>query len=437
MPLLPALAIVFVGISGSDSARVDRQVQALLHKDGGVEPATVTPAELRTLARHGDGCKAIVRRMHVDGVIGGELVESRGGLSLRIVVYGADGAMKDLVETPLGKRALGRDELEVLRSNVLPDVAELRDAAPRHAPAPRGRDDDAGDDGGDGGDHDRAGAHAAPATDEPRDEAAPDDANGDGHDASPIETADASDAITPDEIAASLGSGDAAASGDSDDGDPALHLRASIGFGVAGRSFAGPSTIAGYQSSTVGAIRFDAQIQPTARTTLGVIAERSVGMSTALMDGAATTTISHWQATGTYALTRGPIALGPMLGLGLRGFVIDSKDPARTPDSHYAYLIAGASLSIDLGARVSLAGVAAFEPVVAGAEPTEMAFGDASRWAFELGGAVVVRPRDHVFVRAAAGYQRFSWSWDDAGARGADGAIDSYPSGMMSVGADY
>jgi len=43
----------------------------------------------------------------------------------------------------------------------------------------------------------------------------------------------------------------------------------------------------------------------------------------------------------------------------------------------------------------------------------------------------------HVFVRATADYQRFAWSWDMAGARGAGGAVDAYTTAALAVGADY
>jgi hypothetical protein len=43
----------------------------------------------------------------------------------------------------------------------------------------------------------------------------------------------------------------------------------------------------------------------------------------------------------------------------------------------------------------------------------------------------------HVALRAAVDYQRFAWSWGAAGTRAATSAVDSYPTGTVSVGADY
>src|SRR5438105_3813308 len=72
--------------------------------------------------------------------------------------------------------------------------------------------------------------------------------------------------------------------------------------------------------------------------------------------------------------------------------------------------------------------LAALEPVLWGTEPTEMAFGEARRWAVDVGGAVEVKLRDHVYGRIAADVQRFAWEWTEAGQRGAGGAIDLFPS---------
>ena len=102
--------------------------------------------------------------------------------------------------------------------------------------------------------------------------------------------------------------------------------------------------------------------------------------------------MSRWEVAGGYTVTRGTIALAPQLGLGRRAFSIDSNDPTRSPDGDYNYLILGAARRPALGTHVTLHGILAFEPVVSGAEPTEMAFGEASRWAFDVGAALEVRP---------------------------------------------
>jgi hypothetical protein len=67
-----------------------------------------------------------------------------------------------------------------------------------------------------------------------------------------------------------------------------------------------------------------------------------------------------------------------------------------------------------------------------------MSMGATSRWALDVGAALEYRPYAHLFARAAAEYQRFTWSWDMAAAgRGPGGATDSYPSATLAIGADY
>ncbi len=454
MPLLPVLAVVFVGIGGGDSAKLDHQIHSLLHKDARVEQATVSPAELRTLTHHADGCKQIVRKLHVEGVVGGELIEGHGRLTLRMVVYDGDGGMKDLIEWPLSARALAKADIEALRSNLIPDVVDLAGAGGGGGTSD-GSNDGSGDDDGDGsndepapapapppmpalarmGRHERA-PTAAPA--EVPDAPASSSDDDHAHKAAPTTTADSSDSVGPEESLENTSTSLGGADTDASEPDPALRMRASIGIGLASRSFApGPSTVAAYGSSPVGAVHLEAQIQPSTRTALSVLAERSLGMTTPLMDGAAPTTMERWQVSGAYAMTTGTIQVAPVLGLGSRSFSIDSKDPSRSPDGQYKYVVVGAAASAALGSRLTLGAQVALQPVFGGAEPTEMAFGEASRWGFEAGASVEMRPRDHLFVRATADYQTFSWSWNAAGARGAGGAVDSYPSGTLSLGADY
>jgi hypothetical protein len=170
---------------------------------------------------------------------------------------------------------------------------------------------------------------------------------------------------------------------------------------------------------------------------IAIIAERTLQMQTPVADGMAGTAMSRWEIAGGYTVTHGTIEVAPTVGLGHRSFSIDSTDPSRSPDGDYSYLIAGATAKTSLGKKLSLRGLFAFEPVIGGAEPTEMAFGEATRWALDVGAAIELHPFAHVFARAAFDYQRFTLSWDAAQARGAGGAVDSYPSGTLSLGAEY
>jgi hypothetical protein len=469
---LPGLAVVFVGIIGNSPKTVDLQVKVMLRDDANVAPASLAAAAVAKLTHHADGSAQIVKRMHVDGVVGGELIASQGHRTLRVVIYDGAGSLKSLSEVPISGRVLSNDELEVLRSNIEDEVITLgggkhgediqldepvpAKAAPPIAkveppkPTPKIAEpkpfvvvkpiaaastrpskaattalgfvpDES---------HDSDFIADAPAKHEAR-----------AREAAPVETADASESVSATDIEAMMtgdetggGGGDVHASAST---DAELHIRAGAGIGLASRSFTpGPSTVPGYSSSPVATIHLEAGVMPTTRASLGVIAERTLQMGTPLHGGMTNTTMSRWEATAGYTLVRS-IALAPQLGVGRRSFGMDSTDPSRSPDSDYNYLILGARASVGLGSRIALHGVAAFEPVVSGNEPTAMAFGHASRWAFDLGASVDVRLLTHVFARVSADFQQFSWSWDQAGTRGAGGAVDGYPSGALSLGAEY
>jgi hypothetical protein len=195
--------------------------------------------------------------------------------------------------------------------------------------------------------------------------------------------------------------------------------------------------VRGYSSSGVGTVRLEGQVRPSARAALGVTAERALVMTTPMPGGPAETAMSRWEATAGYALVRGGVEIAPFAGAGRRAFAIASSDPARSPDGTYNYAIVGARVARAFGQRAEVRGHAAFEPVLSGEQPTEMQFGGATRWALDVGLAVDVHVTSHVFARAAADVQRFAWSWDGAGARGAGGAVDIYPSGALSLGFDY
>ena len=439
MPFLPGLAVVFAGLLGGGHKPVDRavahQVQAIVHELH-VKPVALAASKLRTLTHHGDGTKNLVRRLHASGVIGFEIVNGHGSPTLRLVIYDADGGLKTYTEVSLGAHGLSKDDLEVLRSNMEDDVSSLGGAAPAPAPAaPAARpapDEIEMDPTPSAAPAPQAGARADQATD-----ADPSDATAHG-DAKP-DTADASDAVSADEIAA-MTSGNDSVDAQASSSGPSLHLGATVGFGIASRYFTpSPATVAAYAASPVGAVVAEAHVQPTARTTLSVSTLQTLNMTTPMSDGSiAATSIGLWEVGGSYSLVhRDRFELAAHVGFGHRAFSIDSTDPSRSPDGNYNYLIAGLEGALHLSSRLAVLGHASFDPVVSGSEPTEMAFGEATRWGVDVGGAVEYRPYAHLFARVAAQYQRFTWSWDMAGARGAGGAVDEYPSGSLSVGADY
>ncbi|MDB4957411.1 MAG: hypothetical protein JWO36_4980 [Myxococcales bacterium] len=476
MVFLPGLAVVFVGIVGNNAGKVDHQVKTLL-AGSHVQMTAMPAAAVATLAHHGEGCGDLVRQLHVDGVVGGELIANHGHQTLRVAIYAGDGGLKSLAEIPLGGRVLSKDELDVLRSNIEDEVLSLVKVAAEPAPiaqpqpvavakvkppepppapvastkvAPKSATLDDEDP------FETAPRKIAPAPrsaplvprtptpvasasstpevifpDEPVSQPA------ESHAPAPVVTADASESVSATDIEAMMGGGDTGG-GEvqaSTTTEATLRLHAAVGIGLATRSFAGPATVPGYASSPVGSIRFDAGAQPTARIALAVLGEQTLQMTTPMGAVMAATTISRWEAIASYTVKIGSLSIAPHVGLGRRTFAIESTDPSRSPDGEYNYVIAGASASIPLGAHLALRGVASLEPVVSGVEPMESAFGEASRWAVDVGAALEARPLTHVFVRVAADYQRFTWSW--ASARGAGGAIDAYPSGTLSLGAEY
>jgi hypothetical protein len=437
--MILAQLVVFVGIAGNHSGVVEHQLAPVLDKVGVTELAIPT-GDLGVIVRHTDASRDVVKKLHVDGLIGGALIASRGKISFRLVMYDGQGNLKSLGETPLVHRRLSKDDLEVLAMNLADEVGGLGkghhqdpiepEIAPPVARAPVATS---------------TRTASAPPPNAQLAEAFTDDDAPPGmgappaeahHDAAPTETADA---VSLDDIEAlTSGDNEEPATAATRSAAQTLHLHAGLGLGVSGRVFSpGPSTVAPYSSTPVGAIHFEAGVAPTARTTLEVAAERTLTMTTPLADGMASTTMSRWEVTGTYALVRGAIELAPMVGVGHRAFSIDSTDTSRSPDGDYSYLVLGAGAAKAIGKRFAVRGLVAVEPVVAGVEPTEMAFGEATRWAVDVGAAIEMRPFEHVFARAAFDYQSFMWSWDAAGARGAGGATDSYPSGTVSVGAEY
>ncbi len=459
MPFLAGVAVVFVGVAGGDH-RVEHQVKTLLEHQH-VKAEAIDQTLVHTLAHHGEGSREIVQKLHTGGVVSGEIVESHGQFTLRIAIYNGDGGMRSYSETPVAGRTLNKTELEALGSNLEDDVTAMVAKAAQSAPqtaaaAPDEIDMDDAPPAAAPVAPPRVIAKAAPVVAPPRPapavvaqaRPAPSGELGmapvatppvESHTAAPVEVADANadatDSVSADEIESLTGGGGGGVTASAP--EQALHLHGAVGLGFAARSFSGPSTIPGYASSAVGAIHFEGAISPIAHTTLSAQAETTLDMTTPVANGIASTSMTRWEVAASYAVLHGAIEVSPEIGIGHRAFSIESTDPMRSPDNSYDYAIIGVTGGASLGHHLALRGIVAFEPVMSGTEPTEMAFGDASRWAVDVGGAVEFRPYAHLFARAALDYQRFSWSWNAAGARGAAGAVDEYPSGTLALGAEY
>jgi hypothetical protein len=450
MFLAPAV-IVFVGVAGKHPEQVQRQLQPVL-AHAHVAPRTVAKAELASLARHSDDSKTIVQGMHVDGVVGGALIESGGSLTLRVVIYDGDGNLKSLGETPLGGAKMSKDELDVLGENLDDELGGLHHktgVAPESKPEVADIDFDTP----------APKAAATPPPAPPKRKAAPaaeigfapdadnrdapslgpgggDAKPAESHDAKPTETADA---VSLDDVASLNNSeqdtGDATAA--AAPSEHALHLHANGGFGLASRSFSGPSGLMGYASSPVGTARVAAGVEPISHFSLDAMAETALGMSTPIGSSSASTSMSRYEITTSYAFGGGALSIAPTFGYGERAFSIDSSATGRSPDTSYGYLILGANAAYALNGRFTLRALAALEPVTGGEDPTAMEFGAATRWALDAGAGLDVRLWSHVLARAAFDYQRFSWSWSAAGSRTTGGATDSYPTAALSLGAEY
>lgn len=426
MPFLPGLAIVFVGAIGGGHPKLHEQLKTIVSEMHGSAKA-IPSTSVAALTAHSSQTKAIVKKLHADGVVGFELV---GDKELRAVTYGGDGSMRSYLELTLQNGALGRDDMKTLEDSIADDfsiakagpptkAAPAKAAPVKSAPAtpmaPLGEDDETP------GALGKSTPKRAPA-------------------AAPVETADASaDASVGAEAEAGpVDAGEVHASSKSS-GPSGMHAGAVLGFGVVGRSFTPPPTsgIVSYGSSPVGMLSGEGFFSPTKNLNIRAFGETTMSMQTAMGGGvSAPTTITRWEATAGYAVTHGTVELSPVAGIGRRAFAIDSTATIRSPDGDYMYLIAGAVAAIPVANRVTLRGSALFQPCIGGAQPTEMMFGDASRYGLDLGASVEMR-WTHVFARAGIDWQHFSWAWDGADPGEAGGASDAYTSGSLAVGADY
>ncbi len=382
MPILQVAAVVFVGVAGG--GKVDAQVASVLESIH-VQRATMSQVDMRTLARREDAAAGIVAKLHVDGVVGGELVVARGHASLHMVIYRGDGTMASYNESPIARRVMSATELDVLRFNLTDDLDALK---PHPAPAP-----------------------------EPVAAATP----------------DASGTEEPDVLARSAERGTAPAASPHE-----IHIGADLGLGVAERGFSsGSAMVRGYSSSPVPTGRLGLTAEAFDRFEVRGLLEHTLTMNTALADGPASTSVSRWELEGSYAILRGSFELRARAGIGHRGFAMDTSAAVRSPDGDYTYGILGASVGVRVTDRVRLEGGLAYEPVFGGSTPTMGMFGADGRVAFDVGIGAVIQPTARTFVRAAFDYQRFSWDLLTTANAPVGSASDGYPSGTLSLGGRY
>jgi hypothetical protein len=442
--------IVFVGVAGNHHEAVEHQLGPVLDH-AGVNELVLPAADLAAIVRHSDASRDVVKNLHVDGVIGGALITSGGQQAFRLVIYDGKGNMRSLGETPLAGHKLSADDLEVLGMNLTEEVTSLQPATAPHAtlavarpvpvaPAPAPTPIPAPPP--------TRVASSMPArtprtpvpTPAPESEIVMDSPEP-AAPAAPKQVADAS-TVSLDEIEAMTGGGDEPTGGGSladtappkGGADATLHLHVDAGLGMTGRAFTAPAGVTGYSSSPVSTVHFAAGVAPTERTSIDVAAERTISMSTSLESGSASTMISRWQVDGGLALIDSGVKITANLGLGHRAFTIDATETGgRTPDSEYNYVALGARIAKPIGDSVMLRGVVELEPVFGGADAMQMSLGSSSRWGLDVGAAFEYALSQHFIASAAFDFQRFSWSWDAAGARAATGASDSYPTATLAL----
>jgi hypothetical protein len=455
MILLEAV-IVFVGVAGNHHEAVEHQLGPVLDH-AGVNELVLPAGDLAAIVRHSDAAREVVKKLHVDGVIGGALITSGGQQAFRLVIYDGKGNMRSLGETPLTGRKLTHDDLEVLGMNLAEEVTSLQPAttshatlavarpaappAPAPAPAPIPAPPPTRVASSMPARAPRTPVPAPAAESEIVMDSPESAAPSEPTTAAPKQVADAS-SVSLDEIEAMTGGGDEATGGGSladiapskTAADATLHLHVDAGLGMTGRAFSAPAGVTGYSSSPVSTVHFAAGIAPTERTSLDVAAERTISMSTSLDSGSASTMISRWQVDGGLALIDSGVKITANLGLGHRAFSIDATETGgRTPDSEYNYVALGARIAKPIGDSVMLRGLVELEPVFGGADQMQMSLGSSSRWGLDVGAALEYALSQHFVASAAFDFQRFSWSWDAAGPRAATGASDSYPTATLAL----
>jgi hypothetical protein len=398
---LSQLAVVFVGIVGNHHETVERQLAPTLDK-AGVSELAIPDTDLSAIVTHAKSSRAVVKKMHVGGVIAGQLVARGRTRTFRVVIYDADGNLSSETESPLSAEGLQKVDLDVFAINV-GELAGAKPAkrAPAPAPPPTSRshvDDDL-----------PPGVGSAPAK----------------HDApaKPVADADAGDEVAAppavEQHAPTSGGG--------------VHVEIGLAFGIVGRVLSPDSstTLKPYSSSPVGTGGFEGTVGVGAKARISGLFEHTLVMHSDVDSGSAASAIGRYQIAAAYDIVHNDsVQLAPTLGFGARYFSIDTTSTTRTPDQQYTYVLLGAIVTKPLGTKWALRGLAAFEPVVGGIEP-KMAT-SASRWGFDLGAELEVRASAHVFARAAFDYQSFASSWSMAGS-----TSDAYPSGTVSAGATF
>ena len=373
MPGLFVFLVAYAGIGGQNSETIDGQIEKMLRAETEVVEVDVDRADRKALVEDGTGAEKLIEDAGAQGLVAGMVVRKGKQAVLKVVVYDGEGSRLDLVELPFGKKKakkLGKSDLASLKDTLGPTLSQLNAPPPEPEPV----------------------------------------------------VADTSDTEVPVAVAAETTVGPRS--------KRESRLKLAVGFGPRTRTFVpGPTMTRGYDSSPVPSAQVGLTVRPMKYAEIGGELERTLVMNSEIDGADVPSSILGWQLVGAGRLALGPIELAALAGLGGREFVIDSADPAPTPDGHYLYAHLGGRVSAKVGSRVELRVFAAFQPVIGGDDT--MSAVDPARNGVELGGAVEVAATKWLFALAEAGYQRFTWTLDDGT------ATDTYPSGTLSLGAKY
>jgi hypothetical protein len=443
--------IVFVGVAGGHHEAVERQLAPLL-EHAGVNELVIPAPDLAAIVRHSDASRDVVKKLHVDGVLGGALITAHGQQTFRFVIYDGNGNMRSLGETPLSGPMLSTDDLDILGINLGEEVSSLQarpaparaaqvirptPASSPPAPPPQPMPPVAAKPTQPVATQPVAPQPVAPEPTRPVAAQPTQPAAAKPTQPAAAKPTQVADAVSVEDIEAMTGGSSSGSVADVtttvEPPTATLHLHVDAGLGMTGRVFAAPMGVTGYTSTPVGTVHFGAGVTPTERTSIELAAERTISMSTSLDAGSVSTSISRWQVDGGYALLEGDTAIVASLGVGNRAFSIDAATSGgRTPDSEYNYIALGARISHTIGSRVTVRGRVEFEPVFGGVDGMAMELGTASRWGLDVGAALDLELARHFGARAAFDYQRFSWSWAAAGS-----AADSYPTATVALRSEF
>ncbi len=375
MSALLVFLIAYGGVGGKDVKQVDKQVRGIVSAQTEVQDVKLSSTQRHAIVTHGSDATDLVRALEVTGLITGEVERTKKRAVLHVVIYAGDGTLLDLLELPLGKKAtkkIGKDTLESLSDTIVRDIEILTAPPPEPEPEPVVADADLG-----------------------------------------------SDAELPEVTAVA----------------PARRPRGpkvklAVGAGMRSRTFdPGPAMVRGYTSSVVPAATVVLEIMPLRHVTVGGTFDRTLTMNTQLATEEAPTSILGWSASAAVGLPLGSLDLALVGGVGGREFVIASAGAAPTPDGLYTYAIIGGRLGVRLGERVQLRAQGSYQPVIGG--DVDMPSEPTGRAGYEVAAALEIAASAHLFVVGEAGFQRFTWTWDDGA------SADSYPRGTLAVGARY